>query len=267
MKRTGVESGRDSKREGRQIGRVIADYRSAYTMPWIMHAGDKLRIGEKESEWRGWIWCTNQMGQGRWVPEKYVDRKGEGGVALCEYQATELSVRVGEELLIGDEESGWLWCTNREGWSGWVPAKHVEKVPGHKRFQELGDSKCVFCHIDEERIIRANRLAYAIRDQFAVTPHHTLIIPRRHVSSYFDLDSSEIVACHRLLAEVEKGIVSSDSKVEGFNIGVNQGRVAGQTISHCHIHLIPRRAGDVDEPRGGIRHIIPGKGCYQIDTK
>ena len=84
--------------------------------------------------------------------------------------------------------------------------------------------------------------------------------------SYFDLDSSEVNACHQLLAEMREEILSLDGHVKGFNIGVNQGWVAGQTISHCHIHLIPRREGDVDEPRGGIRHMIPGKGLYEKDA-
>jgi diadenosine tetraphosphate (Ap4A) HIT family hydrolase len=85
------------------------------------------------------------------------------------------------------------------------------------------------------------------------------------VESYFDLESAEAEACHRLLIRMKDGIVSQDEAVTGFNVGVNVGRTAGQTVWHCHIHLVPRRKGDVARPRGGVRHVIPGKGCYRTD--
>lgn len=115
---------KESKVEGR-ICRVISAYRAAYPDPLVIHAGEVLAVGEKESEWSGWIWCTNRSGKSRWVPEVYVDRKGDTCVALCDYDATELSVRVGEELVAGQEAAGWLWCTNREGQRGWVPKEHL----------------------------------------------------------------------------------------------------------------------------------------------
>jgi ATP adenylyltransferase len=115
---------------------------------------------------------------------------------------------------------------------------------------------CPFCDIPQSRIIAENRLAYVIRDAYPVTNNHTLIIPKRHIDSYFGLGSAELNACNELLRDQEIQIRASDQLVQGFNIGVNSGEVAGQTIFHCHIHLIPRRSGDVANPRGGIRHVI-----------
>jgi diadenosine tetraphosphate (Ap4A) HIT family hydrolase len=124
------------------------------------------------------------------------------------------------------------------------------------------ESVCPFCSLGDECIIDQNERAVAIRDRFPVTPLHTLIIPRRHVSSCVDLTEEEVTACHRLLIRIRERILSQDDTVGGFNVGINLGAVAGQTIWHCHIHLIPRREGDVINARGGVRHIIPGKGCY-----
>ena len=114
----------------------------------------------------------------------------------------------------------------------------------------------------ESRIVDANRLAFATRDAFPVTPLHTLVIPRRHVSDYFALKQAEINALNQLLESQKAELLSLDATIQGFNIGINNGEVAGQTIMHCHVHLIPRREKDVPNPRGGIRHVIPGKGSY-----
>ena len=121
---------------------------------------------------------------------------------------------------------------------------------------------CLFCEIPDERVIAENALAYAIRDGFPVTPLHTLIIPKRHATTYFDLLEEEILACNELIKNLRASIQSEDQTVDGFNIGMNAGASAGQTVFHCHIHLIPRRLGDVENPRGGVRHLIPGKGYY-----
>ncbi len=120
----------------------------------------------------------------------------------------------------------------------------------------------MFCEIPTERIIAENAQAYAIRDGFAVTPLHTLIIPKRHATTYFDLLEDEILACSALIKDLRASILVEDPTVDGFNIGMNAGESAGQTVFHCHIHLIPRRKGDVENPRGGVRHLIPGKGYY-----
>jgi ATP adenylyltransferase len=124
------------------------------------------------------------------------------------------------------------------------------------------ESGCLFCKVPNERIIAENMLAFAIRDQYPVTEKHTLVIPKRHVASFFELGRPEINACNELLAQIKGEIVDPDSGVSGFNLGINDGECAGQTIFHCHIHFIPRRVGDVQQPRGGIRHIIPDKGFY-----
>ena len=121
---------------------------------------------------------------------------------------------------------------------------------------------CLFCKIGKDRIIIQNELTYVIRDTYPVTDLHSLVIPKRHVDSYFELGQAEINACTRLLNETKQQIEFTDKMVTGFNIGINSGKSAGQTISHCHIHLIPRRDGDIEDPRGGVRHIIPGKGFY-----
>ncbi len=128
---------------------------------------------------------------------------------------------------------------------------------------EHREASCLLCHTPTERpIIAENALAYAIRDGFPVTPLHTLIIPKRHVADYFGLTQAEINATTKLIDNLRESIMKEDATVEGFNIGMNCGEVAGQTIFHCHIHLIPRRLGDVDNARGGVRHIIAGKGDY-----
>ncbi|MDL9997241.1 HIT family protein [Variovorax sp. J22P240] len=121
---------------------------------------------------------------------------------------------------------------------------------------------CLFCSIPSERVIAENSLAYAIRDGFPVSPLHTLVIPKRHVVDFFGLTPAELNACTELLHALKAGIEKEDPTVAGFNIGMNAGEAAGQTVFHCHIHLIPRRAGDVEDPRGGVRHLMPGKGHY-----
>lgn len=125
------------------------------------------------------------------------------------------------------------------------------------------EDECIFCHVPEDRKIEdSNELAYVIRDGFAVTKHHTLIIPKRHVATYFDLWQAEINCINLLLKSEKQAIEKLDPTITGFNIGINSGASAGQTVFHCHIHLIPRRDNDVENPRGGVRHIIPDKGNY-----
>lgn len=121
---------------------------------------------------------------------------------------------------------------------------------------------CIFCQEPIRTVIAENALAYAIHDGFPVTPLHTLIIPKRHVKDYFGLTQAEINAITKLMDQLRDLIIKQDPNVEGFNIGMNCGEVAGQTIFHCHIHLMPRRSGDTESPRGGVRHTIPGKGNY-----
>ena len=121
---------------------------------------------------------------------------------------------------------------------------------------------CLFCNTNKLKVINKNELAYAILDSFPVAESHTLIVPKRHVKTYFELGQAELNACNQLISIEREKIQSNDLTVNGFNIGINNGESAGQTIFHCHIHLIPRRKGDVKNPRGGVRHTIPGKGYY-----
>ena len=129
-----------------------------------------------------------------------------------------------------------------------------------KGLYEKRDSKCTICNLEKSAKI-SNTLAFAIKDKFPVTESHYLIIPRRHIDSFFELGSSEQKACLNLLSEIKEKL-KDDSSITGFNIGINDSEDAGQTIPHCHIHLIPRRKGDVKNPRGGIRNVIPGKADY-----
>ena len=123
---------------------------------------------------------------------------------------------------------------------------------------------CLFCDKDNRgihEIISENKLFYARWDQFPVSKGHAEVIPKRHVKSFFDLTQEELVQMYELLCETKKKI---DEKFnpDAYNIGINDGETAGRTIHHLHIHLIPRYKGDVEDPRGGVRHIIPGKGYY-----
>ena len=135
-----------------------------------------------------------------------------------------------------------------------------------KTMYEHREEGCLFCNIQteiRERIVAENNLAYCISDGFPVTQGHTLFIPKRHTSDYFGLIQAEVNAINSLMTEHKNMLQAKDSTIEGFNIGMNCGEVAGQTVFHCHVHLIPRRKGDVENPRGGVRHIIAGKGFYE----
>ncbi len=124
------------------------------------------------------------------------------------------------------------------------------------------NNPCLFCTTKNEDIIEENELAYATFDSYPVSNHHCLIIPKRHVKDYFDLNVEEITACDQLIKKIKIRLENDDSTVKGFNIGMNSGEVAGQSIMHCHIHLIPRRQGDVKNPQGGVRGVIPSKQHY-----
>jgi diadenosine tetraphosphate (Ap4A) HIT family hydrolase len=120
---------------------------------------------------------------------------------------------------------------------------------------------CPFCRLPPERIIDSNAHALAIADAFPVSPGHTLVVLRRHVAGFFELNAEELAAVYELLCRMKERLATA-SRPDGYNIGVNDGETAGQTIMHLHIHLIPRFVGDVGDPRGGIRSVIPGKGPY-----
>ncbi|TLM60377.1 MAG: HIT family protein [Deltaproteobacteria bacterium] len=120
---------------------------------------------------------------------------------------------------------------------------------------------CPFCELAALRVVSANDHAIAIYDGFPISPGHVLIIPKRHVASFFELATEEQGAMLGLLAEMRQ-LLQKESNPDGFNIGINDGTAAGQTVMHLHIHLIPRYAGDQPDPRGGVRWIFPDKADY-----
>lgn len=120
---------------------------------------------------------------------------------------------------------------------------------------------CPFCTLPPERILLTSSHGIIIRDGYPITPGHTLVIPRRHVDSFFNLTAEERVDLLGLLDQAKAGI-EKEFKPDTYNVGINDGPAAGQTVPHLHIHLIPRYTGDVTDPRGGVRWIIPGKADY-----
>ena len=129
------------------------------------------------------------------------------------------------------------------------------------------NNPCIFCKINHKELIFENYYAYASFDSYPVSQFHSLVVPKRCIENYFELDEKEILACNDLIKKLQKKIMSEDKSVEGFNIGTNAGNVAGQSIFHCHIHVIPRRKGDVDNPQGGVRSVIPSKQHYTRKIK
>ncbi|MBC7963616.1 MAG: HIT family protein [Steroidobacteraceae bacterium] len=143
---------------------------------------------------------------------------------------------------------------------------------------------CPFCNPDNTKVVIANDHAIAMNDGYPVTPGHTLILPKRHIASFFEATREEQAAMFELLAEMRERLkslptslsereetnhhqsrsekVESFSVPDGFNIGINDGAAAGQTVMHLHIHLIPRYSGDTEDPRGGVRWIMPEKAPY-----
>ena len=122
-------------------------------------------------------------------------------------------------------------------------------------------SNCPFCALPFERIIHTSQHGLIIRDGFPISPGHTLVIPRWHVDSFFNLTADERIDLLGLLDQAKAGI-EKEFKPDTYNIGINDGPAAGQTVPHLHIHLIPRYTGDVPDARGGVRWIIPGKADY-----
>ena len=122
---------------------------------------------------------------------------------------------------------------------------------------------CIFCKIRKEELQFENQLAYSSIDSYPISRFHSLIVPKRHVETYFELTKEEVQECNELILKSKEKILKKDSSGKGFNIGTNAGKSAGQSIMHCHIHLIPRREGDVENPQGGVRSVIPKKQHYK----
>ena len=123
-------------------------------------------------------------------------------------------------------------------------------------------SNCIFCNISEKSIVNDYKHFFIIRDSSPVTSLHSLIIPKRHIVSYFECSKDEYEEIPLVLHTQKTELKLTDDSITGFNIGMNIGEDAGQTVFHFHIHIIPRRKGDIDNPRGGIRGVIPGKQKY-----
>ena len=119
-----------------------------------------------------------------------------------------------------------------------------------------------FLALPASRHVAANTLAFAIEDGFPVSPGHTLVIPRREVRTWFDATPEEQQAIFALVDEVKRLLDAREPRPDGYNVGFNAGEAAGQTVMHLHVHVIPRYRGDMDDPRGGVRHVIPSKGNY-----
>ena len=127
---------------------------------------------------------------------------------------------------------------------------------------EFKINNCLFCNIEEDRVVHEYKHFYVIRDAFPVTPLHSLIITKRHVVSYFQCSKEEHDEIPMILDTQKTELKILDNTITGFNIGMNIGEDAGQTIFHCHIHIIPRRQGDTPNPRGGVRGVIPKMQNY-----
>ena len=124
------------------------------------------------------------------------------------------------------------------------------------------NNPCLFCNIKKKDIIFDNNYACVSFDSYPVSKFHSLIFPKRHIENFFELNDNELLACKDLINKIKNKVQADDKTIKGFNIGSNLGKVAGQSIMHCHIHLIPRREGDVDNPQGGVRAVIPAKQHY-----
>ena len=126
---------------------------------------------------------------------------------------------------------------------------------------------CLFCDFDNHELLEEGAYCYSRRDGYPVSEYHTLIIPKRHVASYFDLEEPELLDMHQMLVKMKARIEGWDATVSGFNVVVNAGKDAGQSIFHVHMHLMPRRKGDIDNPQGGVRGVIPSKRTYVRKNK
>lgn len=120
---------------------------------------------------------------------------------------------------------------------------------------------CPFCNLDRSRIVYETDLAYSIRDGYPISPGHTLILPKKHRASFFDLNTQEQNEIMDVIRLMRQKLIA-EYHPDGFNLGINDGPAAGQTVMHLHIHLVPRFLGDCDDPRGGVRWIFPEKAAY-----
>jgi len=134
-------------------------------------------------------------------------------------------------------------------------------MPMMRGMKEISPKSCAFCTLPSARVIDENATAIVIRDGYPVSPGHTLLIPKRHTGSFFDLSELERGDLLALLDRA-KLVLDEELHPQGYNIGINDGAAAGQTVPHLHVHLIPRFDGDLPDPRGGVRWVIPAKAKY-----
>jgi len=125
----------------------------------------------------------------------------------------------------------------------------------------MSDGDCPFCDPDPDQVFFENELVLGLWDRYPVSPGHALLVPRRHVAGWFEASPAEQLSVVAALPVVREKI-ERVHQPNGWNIGVNSGEAAGQTIFHLHVHLIPRYKGDQDDPRGGVRHVMPEKANY-----
>ena len=130
--------------------------------------------------------------------------------------------------------------------------------------KKTSGSTCAFCTLKPSQFVAASDLAVAIKDQYPISPGHVLIVPRRHVAAFMNATEAERSALWALVPKVLERLRKEHSP-DGFNIGLNDGPAAGQTIGHLHLHVIPRYKGDAADPRGGVRWILPAKAKYWAD--
>ena len=128
------------------------------------------------------------------------------------------------------------------------------------------DRSCPFCSLKPAQLVAEHRLAVVVRDAFPLSPGHCLVIPRRHVASFFDCTAEERAAMMELL-DAAKAVLDSEHRPAAYNLGLNNGKVAGQTVMHIHLHLIPRYTGDTVDPRGGVRWIFPERAAYWMEQE
>jgi diadenosine tetraphosphate (Ap4A) HIT family hydrolase len=126
------------------------------------------------------------------------------------------------------------------------------------------NAPCPFCAPDPERVLHEDEQVRVIRDCYPVSPDHVLIVPRRHIGSFFETTQAERLAILSGL-DLARRVVNARRRPDGFNIGINDGTAAGQTVHHLHVHLIPRFLGDQPDPRGGVRWVLPEKADYWSD--
>lgn len=147
-----------------------------------------------------------------------------------------------------------------------MKTQRLDPVSENQAGLEPAVKACPFCNLRSEQLIAGNPLAAVVRDAFPLSPGHCLVVPRRHVASFFDCTAEERAAMMELL-DAAKAVLDQEHRPAAYNIGLNNGRVAGQTVMHVHMHLIPRYTGDAVDPRGGVRWIFPERAAYWMEQE